>query len=220
MRLVLFRKGDVSTLDLNEFPQLAALKDRIEWRDFVTHAELPKEIARFDINLAPLEDGNPYCESKSELKFFEAAIADVPTIASPTGPFRRAIEHGVTGFLAGTTDEWLYALRQLLESASLRARLGRAAHLSALWRFGPTRRAYLAKLALDQLSDARTSALVFRDYIRDEFRTPEKISIEDRKIVFDKCRNVASKVTVAISLYNYAEHIEEALEFGLLSNNA
>ena len=69
-RLVLFRKGDVSTLDLNEFPQLASLTDRIEWRDFVTHADLPKEIARFDVNLAPLEDGNPYCESKERAEVF------------------------------------------------------------------------------------------------------------------------------------------------------
>ena len=27
--------------------------------------------------------GNPFCEAKSELKFFEAALVDVPTIAYP-----------------------------------------------------------------------------------------------------------------------------------------
>jgi glycosyltransferase involved in cell wall biosynthesis len=211
-RLVLFRKNDVPTLELNEFPQFEKLTERIEWRPFVEYAELPKEIARFDVNLAPLEDGNPFCEAKSELKFFEAAIADVPTIASPTGPFGRAIEHGVTGFLAETSDEWLRALRELLHSAPLRARLGRAAHRSALWTFGPTRRARLAKLVLDQLGDARTSALAFQHYVQDQAQIAQKVAIADRNVIFDKCRNQASRVTVAIPLYNYAEHVEEALE--------
>ena len=218
-RLVLFRKGDVPTLDLEEFPQLVKLSNQVEWRAFVGHADLPKEIARFDINLAPLEHGNPYCESKSELKFFEAAIADVPTIASPTGPFRRAIEHGVTGLLAGTSGEWLDALRQLLESAPLRARLGRAAHRSALWSFGPTRRAHLAKLALDQLGDARTSALAYRHYIQDEVRRPREIAIPEYKVIFDQFRSRPSKVTVAVPLYNYADYIEDALDSVCFSNN-
>ena len=50
---------------------------------------LPDEIARFDINLAPLEPDNPFCDAKSELKYFEGALAGVCTIASPVGPFRR-----------------------------------------------------------------------------------------------------------------------------------
>jgi hypothetical protein len=34
-----------------------------------------------DLILAPLEFGNPFGEAKSELKFFEAALVGVPTIA-------------------------------------------------------------------------------------------------------------------------------------------
>ena len=47
------------------------------------------EKARFDINLAPLEVGNPFCEAKSQLKFFEAGLVNCTTIASPTGPVPR-----------------------------------------------------------------------------------------------------------------------------------
>ena len=69
---------------------------------FVPLETLPVELARLDVNLAPLEVGNPFCEAKSELKFFEAALVDVPTVASPTEPYRASIRHGETGFLADT----------------------------------------------------------------------------------------------------------------------
>ena len=76
-------------------------------------------IARFDINLAPLEVGNIFCESKSELKFYEAALVDRPTVASPTEPYRNAIVHGQTGFLATTEDEWYEAVTALVVDASV-----------------------------------------------------------------------------------------------------
>ena len=119
-RLVLFRdaKGVTPILDIEEFPALSGLEDRIEWRNFVPLSRLPEEISQFDINIAPLEVGNPFCEAKSELKFFEAALVDVPTIASPTGPFRRAIRDGVTGFLAADTGQWLDAAIALVDDPS------------------------------------------------------------------------------------------------------
>ena len=121
-RLVAFRLSDRSTaLNIDEFPALRGLEDRIEWRDFVPLERLPDEMARFDVNLAPLEVGNRFCEAKSELKLFEAALVDVPTIASPTGPYRRAIRHGRTGFLAATSGDWYEALTQLINDASMRA---------------------------------------------------------------------------------------------------
>ena len=57
-------------------------------------ADLPAEMARFDVSIAPLEVGNVFCEAKSELKYVQAALLDVCTIASPTGPYRRAIRDG------------------------------------------------------------------------------------------------------------------------------
>ena len=95
-----------------------ACTDQIEYRQIVPLPELPNEVARFDINLAPLEVGNIFCEAKSELKYFEAALVDVPTVASPTEPYRNAIRHGETGFLADTTDEWYAALKQLVQDRS------------------------------------------------------------------------------------------------------
>ena len=78
-------------------------------------AELPRELARFNINLAPVEISNPFCEAKSELKYFEAALVDVPTVASPTGPMRNTIRDRETGMLANTAQEWYVAIRSLVE---------------------------------------------------------------------------------------------------------
>lgn len=67
MRLVL--AGPLDTED-----RLRAYADRIDRLPFVPRRELFGNIASLDINLAPLEIGNPFCEAKSELKFFEAGL--------------------------------------------------------------------------------------------------------------------------------------------------
>jgi glycosyltransferase involved in cell wall biosynthesis len=127
----------VGQVDLSEFPELASSSQRIEIRQLVPHHELPNEIARFDINIAPLEVGNPYCEAKSELKFFDAALLEVPTVASATQPLRAAIQHGESGFVAETREQWTEYLTRLLDDRRLRIRMGKLARSEALRRFGP-----------------------------------------------------------------------------------
>ena len=152
-RLVLFRTpdGQIPLIDIEEFPALRGLEDRIEWRSLQPLASLPLEMARFDVNLAPLEYGNPFCEAKSELKFFEAALVGVPTIASPTGPFRRAIDHGKTGYLAATANDWYVYLKQLTEDVALRDRIAHDAYHAVLAAFGPMRRTIQFARTLDQV---------------------------------------------------------------------
>jgi glycosyltransferase involved in cell wall biosynthesis/SAM-dependent methyltransferase len=213
-RLVAFHSSDgsIAVLDIDEFPALRGLEDRIEWRNFVPLERLPDEIARFDINLAPLEVGNPFCEAKSELKLFEAALVDVPTIASPTGPYRRAIRHGETGFLAATSGDWHEALVQLISDATMRRRVARAAQRDALWRFGPERRAEIMASLLDFLQGGRRAARSFElDVHRREFRSAEPL-LSDHEVVFEADRCGSAEVTVVMPLYNYACYAEEALD--------
>lgn len=125
MRLVL--AGPLDTED-----RLRAYSDRILRLPFVPRRELFGNIASLDINLAPLEIGNPFCESKSELKFFEAGIVGVPTVAAATRTFREAIQDGTDGFVAGTTEEWVDRIGRLIADPELRARMGRAAHETAI----------------------------------------------------------------------------------------
>ena len=154
-RLVVFRKdsadADQRCLDLEEYPEMVGLDAQIEWRLTTPLRNLPNELVRFDINLAPLEIGNAFCEAKSELKYFEAALANTPTVASPTPPFAQAIRHGETGFLASNTDEWHACLKQLVTDPGLRRRIGEAAFSDVLSKYGPDRRAELAGALTEQV---------------------------------------------------------------------
>lgn len=211
-RLVLFRSRSGPLIDPEEFPALRGLEERIEWRNAVPLPELPLELARFDINIAPLEFGNPYCEAKSELKFFESALVDVPTIASPTGPFRRAIEHGKTGYLAASADDWYHSLKLLVDDPGLRARIGRAAYHSSLARFGPETRILRLACILEQLKGGAAGA---RGFALDAQLATRKLtapSIYPSKIVFERDKLGTAEVSVVIPLYNYEAYIEETLD--------
>ena len=108
---------------------------RIEALPYVKREEHFANIASVDINVAPLEIGNPFCESKSELKFFEAGIMRVPTVAAATEPYKEAIQNGVDGFVASTTEEWVSALSSLIDDAELRMRMGVLAQEKACERY-------------------------------------------------------------------------------------
>jgi glycosyltransferase involved in cell wall biosynthesis len=125
----------IGYLDLG--PQWQRFDDRVERIGFLPPADLLRAIAETDINVAPLEAGNPFCEAKSELKFFEAAAVRVPTIASATEPFAAAIEDRVSGFVVGDADGWRRALELLATSPLLRRAMGEAAQARALARYGP-----------------------------------------------------------------------------------
>ncbi len=102
-------------------------RDRVKFLEFVPWRQLPAVLATFDVNLAPLEHGNPFCEAKSELKWLEAAAVGLPTVASPTAPFREVIRHGETGFLAAKEEEWVDAIRLLAADPFRRQAVGAAA---------------------------------------------------------------------------------------------
>jgi glycosyltransferase involved in cell wall biosynthesis len=215
-RLVLFRSAQAASpfLDLEEFADFRGLEERIEWQNFVSLSQLPEKLALFDINLAPLETGNVYCEAKSELKFFEAALVDVPTIASPTGPFRRAIRNGLTGFLADNSQAWYSALLGLVDDQRLRLRIARAAHRDVLWCYGPRRRADAIIYALSQWrGHSRDATRAFAlDLYRTKTSAPFQIPIAESEVVFESDKLGDADLTVLIPLYNYAHYIEEALE--------
>ncbi len=212
-RLVLFRApGGRDALDLHEFPSFAGIEDRVEWRDIVPVQQLPAELVRFDVNIVPLEQHNPFCEAKSELKFFEAALVEVPTVASATGPLRRAIEPGRTGYLASTPEAWHAALAALLDDPEARRRVGRAAYLDVLWRHGPERRAEWFAAVLDQVQGGRAAARAFELELHRAAAARPVPVVPDGETLFLSDALGGAEVCVIVPLYNYAHHIEEALE--------
>lgn len=128
----------VGYLDLG--PQWAKMLHRVEQLPFVHHLDTLDLLRECDINLACLEEGVPFCDAKSELKFFESALVETPTIASRTPPYEAAIQDGSNGYLASSLDEWRTKLDALVRSPELREKLGRAARETAL-NFFTTRQA-------------------------------------------------------------------------------
>ena len=214
VRLVLFKSplDDLPVVDPGEFGALAAFADRVEWRDMVPVAALPEEIARFDVNLAPLEEGNVFCEAKSDLKYFEAAMVGVATVASRTGPFRRVIEHGRTGFLATGEDEWYAAISALLDDAALRRRLANAAWQDVAWRNSPERRREMVASILLQAKGGRDAARAFALDAQSAMRPGTAPVIPESAVLFEHDRLGDAAVTVVIPLHNYAHFVVEALE--------
>jgi len=197
---------------MDEFADFTDLADQIEWRDMVKLHELPGEIARFAVNLAPLEAGNPFCEAKSELKYFEAGLVGVPTIASPSGPYARAITDHVTGRLATTEAEWYQALHDLLADKKLRQRMAMAAYHDGLGRFGPQARARAFTLMLAQIEGGAAGAAAFeRERYRAALPRPTPPTIPDSEILYASDRGDTAAVTVIVPVYNYADYVLEAL---------
>ena len=209
-RLVLFK----GSIQLEEFAELITREHQIEWRDRVPLSELQQEYARFDINLAPLEVGNRYCEAKSELKYFEAALVGVPTIASPTRPFADAVRPGKTGFLAANHDEWVASLRRLVQDPHLRASLATHALHEVLWLYGPERRTLLMTTFVNQLlaPPAVRSQLFALDTRHGNAVHFPEVEAAEYDVLYQSERRDASRVSVVIPLFNYEKYLPEALE--------
>lgn len=103
---------------------------RVERLPFVGWERHPDRLTTFDLNLAPLIPGL-FNESKSSIKWSEAALVDVPTLASASEPFRESVVHGETGLLAPDADAWAKCLEAAYADPEHLARLGRRARLAA-----------------------------------------------------------------------------------------
>ena len=111
---------------------LLSLLDRVQFFPFVPWRELPALLQEADINLAPLEMHNKFTNCKSELKYLEAGLLEIPTIASSVGGYVNAITNGMNGFLCESTSGWEAALSALIEKPELRESVGKRARQNVL----------------------------------------------------------------------------------------
>lgn len=126
----------VGELAIGEFTEFKMLKSRIIKLPLMSYDMMLLDLATCHVNLAPLEVGNLFCECKSELKYFDAALMGVPTVASPTLPYRMAIKDGTNGYIAETENEWRKCLELLLKNRELTHDVGLNARRHALSSFG------------------------------------------------------------------------------------
>lgn len=86
-------------------------EDRVKFVDFVDFVELQRLVASVDVNIVPLVN-NTFTNCKSELKFFESAIVDTITLATPIYSYAHSIQDGVTGYLC-EENEWYSKLKNV-----------------------------------------------------------------------------------------------------------
>lgn len=118
----------VGHLDIPE--DIRALGAQIVTHDYVDWHELPAMVGQMDINLAPLVT-SVFNAAKSEIKWLEAALVKVPTLASKLGAYVEMVEDGVTGVLVAD-NEWFDKLTDLVKNAEKRAQITENANRFAL----------------------------------------------------------------------------------------
>lgn len=89
--------------------------------------KFPKFMEEADIIVVPLED-DVYNRAKSDIKAKETATAMKPGIFSDVRPYHDYVEHGKTGFLASTADDWYKYLKILIDSKEKRQEIGQNAY--------------------------------------------------------------------------------------------
>jgi len=106
--------------------------DEIEIKGLAWASETEvQSINTFSIGIMPLPN-DEWAKGKCGLKGLSYMACEIPTIMSPVGVNTEIIEHGKNGFLASSTDEWVACLSQLIESAELRERIGKAARQTVI----------------------------------------------------------------------------------------
>lgn len=92
-----------------------------EW-DPVNEVE---QLKQMDVGLMPLFPNQEWDIYKCGLKLIQYLAVEVPGIAAPVGVNTEIIDGNQNGFVAQSTDEWVTALRALLDSTSTREQMGK-----------------------------------------------------------------------------------------------
>lgn len=78
-----------------------------------------------DIGIMPLPN-DEWSRGKGGYKLYQYMATGLPVVASPVGINTSIVDHGSTGFLAHTAEEWVKYLRILMSDGELRKKMGEA----------------------------------------------------------------------------------------------
>ena len=110
-----------------EFRAMGALQkdlDKIQGKLIPWNAETEtNELIRFDVGIMPLPD-TPWERGKCGFKLIQYMAAGLPIIASPVGVNQEIVEHGVNGFLARDTNDWMKYFKILRNDPDLGRQMG------------------------------------------------------------------------------------------------
>jgi glycosyltransferase involved in cell wall biosynthesis len=85
-----------------------------------------EDLRQIDIGILPLPI-NEWNRRKFYLKLVQYMALGIPAVCTPLGSNTEILEHGVTGFLANGDNQWVHALRKLVDDENLRESMGTAA---------------------------------------------------------------------------------------------
>jgi len=137
------------TLTLPSIFETELLKPQITQIPFMPTKKYYQALQSYDINIAPLEN-SIFNDAKSNIKYLEASILKLPTVASNVAEYRSSISQGITGFIASNTTSWINALEQLIENKALREDIANTAYKSVLEHYSI---AHIAKTSMQPLLD-------------------------------------------------------------------
>jgi glycosyltransferase involved in cell wall biosynthesis len=85
-----------------------------------------RDLRLFDAGLLPLND-HPWNAWKFNFKLAQYMALGIPPVCTPIGDNAAVVEHGMTGFLASSSDDWVRYLEALITDDQLRQQMGAAA---------------------------------------------------------------------------------------------
>ena len=122
---VVFRFWGCMTDRLSRIPQVENMRGLIpNYRDYANYMKT----IDIDIALAPLQR-NPFNECKSNIKFLEYSVCNVPGIYSRIAPYTESVVDGKTGILCDEDpDSWYGAMVRFIEDEDFRRNVAENAH--------------------------------------------------------------------------------------------
>jgi glycosyltransferase involved in cell wall biosynthesis len=79
------------------------------------------------VSVMPLVD-TPYARGKCALKALESMAMRIPVVASRVGEGAHVIRHGENGYLAGSTEEWVGCIEELIADEPKRRRIAESGY--------------------------------------------------------------------------------------------
>lgn len=84
------------------------------------------DLAKIDVGIMPLPN-SPFERGKCGYKLLQYMASGKPVIASPVGVNKKIVNHGINGFLAQTTDDWINYIKIIYSNKGIYDGMCRAA---------------------------------------------------------------------------------------------
>jgi glycosyltransferase involved in cell wall biosynthesis len=117
--------GIYRNLLLNDLKQIGDA--HIRFKGWIVPEKVPEYLADIHIGIMPVARDTKFNRAKSPTKLFEYMSMSKPVVASRVGETALIINDGYNGFLAGSKEQFIDKMQELIEKEGLRRQLGERA---------------------------------------------------------------------------------------------